>query len=93
MARDDDQRTSNDTDRDHYRDNDDVRDPLEGDERTGGNPDTRSEARGDARENVGNNAQGTDVDERGPEWNDKTRHRPRPDSFDGDLGRDNERRR
>src|SRR5687767_6757741 len=42
--------------RDPYRDNDDMRNPLTGDERTGAEPDSRSEARGDARETVGNNA-------------------------------------
>ncbi|HKG95295.1 MAG TPA: hypothetical protein VKA84_25475 [Gemmatimonadaceae bacterium] len=61
--------------RDKYRDNDDVRDPLEGDARTGGSADTRSEARGSARENVGNNARGTAADPTGPEGNDRTRRR------------------
>ena len=45
--------------RDPYRDNDDVRDPLPADQRAGTKPDTRNEARGDARENVGNTARDT----------------------------------
>jgi hypothetical protein len=71
--------------RDRYRDNDDQRNPLEGDDRTGGSSDTKSEARGDARENIGNTARGTDANPAGPERNDLTKHRPRPDSFDADL--------
>ena len=71
------------TDRDKYRDNDDVRDPVR--DRAGVNPDSRSEARGDARENVGNTSRGTDADPSGPEGNDRTKHRPRPDEFDEDL--------
>jgi hypothetical protein len=71
------------SDRDKYRDNDDVRDPMR--DRAGVDPDTRSEARGDARENVGNTARGTDADPTGPEENDRTRHRPRSDEFDQDL--------
>jgi hypothetical protein len=63
------------TNRDPYRDNDDMRDPLSGDERMGVKPDSRSEARGDARETVGNNVRGTDPDPYGPEGNDKTRGR------------------
>ena len=43
-------------DRDAYRDGDDVREPPGADERMGTSPDTRNEARGDARENVGNTA-------------------------------------
>ena len=74
--------------RDRYRDNDDVRQPLEGNDRTGGTADTKSEARGDARENIGNTARGTDADVRGPEDNDKTRQRPpTKDEFDDDLER------
>ena len=42
--------------RDKYRDNDDVRDPLPPEQRTGTKSDSKSEARGDARENVGNTA-------------------------------------
>jgi len=71
------------SDRDKYRDNDDVRDPIR--DRAGVNPDSRSEARGDARENVGNTARGTDADPSGPEGNDRTKHRPREDEFDEDL--------
>ena len=48
----------------------------------------------DARENVGRNARGTDTDPKGPEFNDKTKHRSdRPDAFDDDLERDNHRGR
>lgn len=36
--------------RDRYRDSDDVRRPLEGDDRGGEKPDTKSEAHGDAHE-------------------------------------------
>jgi hypothetical protein len=71
------------SDRDKYRDDDDVRDPVR--DRAGTDPDSRSEARGDARENVGNTARGTDADPSGPEGNDRTRDRPRPDEFDEDL--------
>lgn len=73
------------SDRDRYRDNDDVRDPVRDDDRNDPAPDTRSEARGDARENVGNTARGTDADPTGPEGNDRTANRPRPDEFDEDL--------
>jgi hypothetical protein len=75
------------TDRDKYRDNDDVRDPLQ--DRAGTDPDTKSEARGDAREAVGNTARDTDAHPTGPEGNDRTRNRPRRDSFDDDLEQDN----
>jgi hypothetical protein len=75
------------TGRDRYRDNDDVRDPLEGDERMGVKPDSRAEARGDARDAVGNNTRGTDTEPTGPEGNDKTRDRPLRDEFDEDLKR------
>ena len=71
------------SDRNKYRDDDDVRDPAR--DRTGVNPDSKSEARGDARENVGNTARGTDADPTGPEGNDRTRDRPQPDEFDEDL--------
>ena len=71
------------SDRDRYRDNDDVRDPIR--DRAGVDPDSKSEARGDARVNVGNTARGTDADPTGPEGNDRTRDRPRPDEFDEDL--------
>ena len=94
MARDNsDTGSSSDTGRDRYRDNDDVRAPLEGDDRTGGNPSTESEARGNARENAGNHARGTDADPHGAEENDKTRQRPRTDQYDTDLAKDNDRRR
>jgi hypothetical protein len=73
------------TNRDRYRDNDDVRDPVNPDERVGVNPDTKSEARGDAREAIGNTARDTDTDPTGPEGNDKQRGRPRRDEFDEDL--------
>jgi hypothetical protein len=75
------------TDRDKYRDNDDMRDPVE--DRVGAKPDTKAEARGDAREAVGNTARDTAADPTGPEGNDRTRHRPRPDTYDEDLERDN----
>lgn len=72
--------------RDKYRDNDDERGILEGDQRDGVKNDTKSEARGDARENVGNTKRGTDTNPTGPQGNDKTRHRDdRPDDFDNDL--------
>ena len=61
--------------RDKHRDNDDVRDPIEGDARSEAKPDTRSEARGDARENVGNHARGTAAAPTGLEGNDRTKHR------------------
>lgn len=73
------------TNRDRYRDDDDVRDPLSSDERSGVHPDTKSEARGKAREAIGNTARDTDTDPTGPEGNDKTRGRPRRDEFDEDL--------
>ncbi len=71
------------SDRDRYRDDDDMRDPIR--DRAGVDPDSKSEARGDARENVGNTARGTDADPSGPEGNDRTRDRPQPDEFDEDL--------
>jgi len=49
-------RNSSGSDRDKYRDNDDVRDPLPPDQRVGTKSDSKSEARGDARENIGNTA-------------------------------------
>jgi len=61
--------------RDKYRDNDDMRDPLPAEERSGTDPDTKAEARGDARENIGNTARGTAADPTGPEGNDRTRRR------------------
>ena len=84
MARDDQARGN----RDKYRDNDDVRDPVAPNDRNEPRPDTKSEARGDARDNVGNNSRGTDTNPTGPEGNDRTR-RPRTenDEFDADLDR------
>ena len=75
------------TNRDKYRDDDDMRAPLGSDDRSGTTPDTRNEARGDARETVGNNARGTDANPTGPEGNDRTRNRPRRDEHDVDLER------
>lgn len=43
-------------DRNKYRDNDDVRDPIAPADRMGSKPDTKSEAKGDARESIGNTA-------------------------------------
>jgi hypothetical protein len=77
----------NQTGRDRYRDNDDVREPLEGENRLENTPDTKSQARGDARDTVGNTSRGTDTNPTGPEANDKTKGRPRADSFDADLDR------
>ncbi len=54
------------TGRDRYRDNDDARDPIAAEDRTGTAPDTRFEARGDARENDGNHSRGTAADPTGP---------------------------
>jgi hypothetical protein len=80
--------------RDRYRDNDDVRAPLEGDDRMGTKADSRFEARGSARENVGNNARGTDAHPTGPSGNDRQKSRDDlPDEFDDDLARDNRRGR
>jgi hypothetical protein len=64
-----------------------MRDPAR--DRAGTHPDTKAEARGDAREAVGNTSRDTAADPTGPEGNDKTRHRPRPDEYDADLARDN----
>ena len=75
------------TNRSPYRDNDDSREPLEGDQRQGVKPDTKAEARGDAREAVGNNSRGTAAEPFGPEGNDKTRNRPIPDGYDADLNK------
>ena len=85
------------TGRDRYRDNDDARVPLAADDRAGAAPDTRFEARGDARENVGNHARGTDASPTGPEGNDRTRGRhdrgPETESFDRDLANDDRKAR
>ena len=58
QRRDDDARqaSGDDAPRERYRDDDDQRDRLDGDERTGTSPDTRNEAQGSARVNVGNTA-------------------------------------
>jgi hypothetical protein len=61
------------TDRSKSRDNDHVGDPLHPDYRAEVMPDTKFEARGKARRNVGNTAQGTDAHPTGPEGNDKTK--------------------
>jgi hypothetical protein len=80
--------------RDKYRDNDDERGVLAGDDRNATTSDTKSEARGDAREAVGNNARGTDAHPTGPSGNDKQKSRSDlPDEFDDDLARDNHRGR
>ena len=73
--------------RDRYRDNDDVRNPIPADQRAETNADTKSEARGDAREARGDVARDTDTDPTGPEGNDNQKARPRRDDFDGDLER------
>lgn len=65
--------------RDKFRDNDDARDTLAPDERSGTRPDAKNEARGDAREAVGNTARDTDAHPSGPEGNDKTRRPNRDD--------------
>jgi hypothetical protein len=70
-----------------YRDNDDVRDPLAADKRQDLTSDSKSEARGSARENFGNHSRGTAAAPTGAEDNDKTRNRPRDDEFDQDLRR------
>lgn len=62
-------------DRDKYRDNDDTRDPLPSNERSGTKPDTKHEARGKAREEAGNTTRGTDADPIGPEGNDRQRRK------------------
>lgn len=52
--RDTNERSANAGSRDRYRDNDDVRDPTAPEDRLGTAPDTKNEARGHARDNVGN---------------------------------------
>ena len=88
---------SGETGRDRYRDNDDARDPISADDRSGTAPDTRFEARGDARENVGNHSRGTAADATGPEGNDRQAGRhdrdPESESFDRDLKNDNRKAR
>jgi hypothetical protein len=83
-----------DSGRDRYRDNDDVRRPAPPEMRNEVAPDTKFEARGDARDSVGNTARGTDADATGPSGNDKQRSRSDlPDQYDEDLARDNRRGR
>ena len=78
--------------RDRYRDNDDVRQVVDPGTRNDTKSDSRNEARGDARENVGNTARGTDANPTGPSGNDKQRSRSDlPDQYDEDLARDNRR--
>lgn len=59
--------------RDRYRDDDDVRDPEPSDQRVDTKSDSKAEARGDARENAGRNARGTDAHPTGPGGNDRTK--------------------
>jgi hypothetical protein len=70
-----------------YRHNDDERDPMPADQRNDTKPDTRFEARGDAREDIGNNTRGTSAHTTGPEGNDKFKHPHRDDNedFEADL--------
>lgn len=81
------------SDRPKYRDNDDQRDYLSGEDRSGTKPDSRSEAKGEAREAVGDRTRDTAAEPTGPEGNDRTRLRPQRDEFDADLESDNERGR
>ena len=90
MAERNDESSGRERQRPKYRDNDDHRDTLSGNERTGTHPDTRTEASGNAREAVGDHTRGTAVEPTGPEGNDRTTLRPRPDEFDADLERDSE---
>jgi hypothetical protein len=62
-------------DRDKYRDGDDVRDPTPPNQRSDTKPDSKSEARGPARTNVGRTARGTAAAPTGPEGNDRMRNR------------------
>ena len=64
-----------DRDRDRYRDGDDVRDPTPAEDRVDTKPDSKFEARGPARENVGRTARGTASNPTGPEGNDRTKNR------------------
>jgi hypothetical protein len=75
MARQSDEldRPNEESSRDKYRDNDDVRAPEPSDQRVDTKSDSKSEARGDARENVGRNTRGTDANPTGPEGNDRTK--------------------
>ena len=65
--------------RDEHRDDDNVRDPIPDDQRLGTKSDTKSEARGDARENVGNTARDTAAERVGGEARDpRDQPEPRP---------------
>ena len=79
--------------RDPYRDDDDARDPLSAGQRNDVKSDSRFESRGDARENVGRHARGTDANPTGPEGNDRQADRSQRDQFDEDLANDNRRGR
>jgi hypothetical protein len=76
------------SDRSKYRDNDDSRDFQQ--DRNGTSPDTKAEARGDAREAVGNTARNTAANPTGAIFNDQQKQRPMPDSFDADINRDHQ---
>jgi hypothetical protein len=78
------------SDRNKYRDNDDARDFQQN--RSGVKPDSKAEARGDAREAVGNTARDTDADETGRIGNDRQKGSPRIDQYDDDLERDSRSR-
>ena len=93
MARDDQSTGQSSTNRDRYRDNDDVRDPIAAEDRNAPRTDSKFEARGDTRENVGNHSRGTAADPTGPEGNDNQKARPRHDAFDDDLARDDRKAR
>jgi hypothetical protein len=94
MARDNDSPQSDGTRRDRYRDNDDVRQIDDPATRNDVGSDSRNEARGDARENVGNHARGSEADASGPSGNDRQKSRSDlPDQYDEDLARDNRRGR
>ena len=62
-------------DRDQYRNRDDVRDPTPPNQRRDTKPDTKSDARGPARTNVGRTSRRTDAAPTGPEGNDRMRNR------------------
>ena len=78
------------SDRSRYRDNDDARDFQQ--DRNGVNPDTKSEARGDAREAIGNTARDTAANPTGSQGNDNQVGAPRRDQYDDDIERDNRAR-
>jgi hypothetical protein len=63
------------SDRSPYRDGDDMRDPVAPGQRAGSKPDTKAEARGDAREAIGNTARDTDVVRSQDPTKNKVRHR------------------